>query len=155
MVSPMRKIITLITLLLFSAQMSVAAESPQDFFQRFDQLGQRFDPSVADLYSDGASIKIYRRYPTGLERSMEMAGTEWKALVRKVMPAASAKNDKSTFTNVRYSALTATKVKINADRYAVRKCYTDPAYYLVIEMQPNGRYSIVEEHFETKPLSDC
>lgn len=146
---------TLIVLLsLLSGTVVANTETPEEFFKRFVETGHRFDPAVADLYADSASIKMYRRYPHGLERSMEMSGTEWKALVRKVMPLARVKNDKSTYTNVKFVPL-GNQVKISADRYAVRKCYTDPAYYLVIEKRPDNSYTVVEEYFETEPKPDC
>lgn len=151
----MRFHFTLLALLiLFSGKAVANAETPEAFFKRFAETGQRFDPAVADLYADNALIKAYRRYPHGLERSMEMSGTEWKALVRKVMPVARSKNDKSTYTNVRF-APRGSQVKISADRYAVRKCYTDPAYYLVIEKRADSTYTVVEEYFETVPRPDC
>jgi len=144
----------LLALLVFSGGGVAAPESPEEFFRRFVELGQRFDPSVTELYSDSASIKMYRRYPHGLERAMEVSGTEWKAMIRRVMPLAEAKNDKSTYTNVKFQPV-GNKVKITAHRYAVRKCYTDPAYYLVIDRQPSGAYGVVEEYFETEPRPDC
>lgn len=151
----MRAFLTLLALLFMVSGLAAAeSETPEEFFRRFVEMGQRFDPSVADLYSDSASVKIYRRYPHGLERSMQVTGAEWKALVRKVMPMARTKNDKSTYTNVRFTPA-GTKVKISAHRYAVRKCYTDPAYYLVVEKQPDGGYGVIEEYFETEPLPDC
>lgn len=146
---------TVVALLFMVSGIAAAApETPEEFFQRFVETGHRFDPSVANLYADNASIRMYRRYPHGLERSMEMSGAEWKVLLHKVMPLARAKNDKSTYTNVRFVSLGG-KVKITADRYAVRKCYTDPSYYLFIEKQPDGGYRVIEEYFETEPKPDC
>lgn len=144
----------LVLFFLVSGKAGASAETPEEFFKRFVETGQRFDPAVADLYADHASIKAYRRYPHGLERSMEMSGVEWKALVRKVMPLARSKNDKSTYTNVKFAPL-GNRVKISADRYAVRKCYTDPAYYLVIEKRTDSTYTVIEEYLETEPRPDC
>jgi hypothetical protein len=144
----------LVSLFILSGTVAAAPESPEEFFNRFVELGHRFDASVVDLYLDSASIKMYRRYPHGLERAMEVSGSEWKVMLRKIMPLARPKNDKSTYANVKFQSL-GTKVKITAQRYAVRKCYTDPAYYLVIERQPGGAYGVVEEYFETEPRPDC
>jgi len=73
-------------LFLASGLASASSETPEEFFKRFVELGHRFDPAVADMYADSASIKMYRRYPHGLERTMDTSGAEWKALVRRVMP---------------------------------------------------------------------
>lgn len=143
--------------LLFMASTPTMAnpEKPEAFFQRFVDMGHHFDPSVADLYADNASISMYRRYPHGLERAMAVSGAEWKALIRQVMPLARTKNDKSTYTNIRFTSVGDNKVKINADRYAVRKCYTDSAYYLIIDRQPDSQYKVAEEYFETQAKPDC
>lgn len=141
---------------LFFAQTACASETPEQFFARFVSLGQRFDPAVAELYEDHASVRMYRRYPHGLERSGEMTGVEWKALVRKVMPLAQAKDDRSTYTHVKVSSLsTGARVKIKADRHVVRKCYTDAGYYVVIERRANGDFGVVEEYFESEARPDC
>ena len=148
----MRFLIACFAILFTSA--ASAAETPEQFFERFVNLGHRFDPAVIDLYRDTASIQMYRRYPHGLERATEMSGVEWKSLIRKMMPLVKEKDDRSIYTNVKVSSAGA-KVKITADRYVVRKCYTDNGYYLVIEQQPNGQYGVVEEHFVTEPRPDC
>jgi len=69
-------------------------------------------------------------------------------------PLARAKNDRSTYTSVKFEPF-GNQVKISADRYAVRKCYVDPAYYLVIEKQSDSSYTVVEEYFETEAKPDC
>jgi hypothetical protein len=126
----------------------------QAFFENYAALSDAYDDKVADLYSDSAVIRGFRRYPHGLERSMELTGSQWKALLVKAMPLARAQADRSTFSDVEVS-VTGTKAKIKANRYAVRKCYTDTGYYMVVERQPDGKYLIVEEYSETQPQSNC
>jgi len=126
----------------------------QAFFENYVELSDAYDDKVADLYSDSAVIRAFRRYPLGLERSMELTGSQWKALLVKAMPLARAQADRSTFSDVEVS-VTGTRAKIKANRYAVRKCYTDTGYYMVVERQPDGAYLIVEEYSETQPQSDC
>jgi len=142
--------------ILFLAIFNVAYASskPEAFFNRYIELGESFDPSVASLYSDSAKIRAYRVYPHGLERSMELTGVQWKQLATKLMPMAKAQNDKST-----YSKAVITKqgdgYKIKADRYSVRKCYTDTGYYMIVEPESNGKLLIVEEYIETQAQSGC
>lgn len=143
-----------IVLFLFSSTLAKAEEKPEEFFSRYMHLGNTFDPTVADLYDDDAQILAYRVYPHGLERNMELTGAQWKGLVKKVMPLAKEKNDKSTFSNV-----VITKIedgfKIKADRYSVSKCYTDSGYYMVLKLNQDGSLVIVKEYMETKPLPSC
>lgn len=129
-------------------------QEAKDFFARYVALGNAYDPAVADLYSDEATIRAFRRYSHGLERAMEIPGVKWKALVQKVMPLAKAQNDRSEYKEPRFE-LTGDKIKISAKRYSVRKCYWDPSYYMVLLKQPNGSLKIVEEYSETQPQSDC
>jgi hypothetical protein len=153
----MIRIFTLIVALTLSALSFATSRSEQearDFFARYAALGKAYDPAVADLYSDEAFIRAFRRYPHGLERAMELRGVQWKALVRKAMPLAKAQNDRSEYKEPRFE-VTGGKVKISAKRYSVRKCYWDPSYYMVLQKQPNGSLTIVEEYSETQPHADC
>ena len=140
------------------AAVSFARAGPEqeakDFFARYVALGKAYDPAVADLYSDEATIRTFRRYPHGVERALEISGIQWKALVRKVMPLAKAQSDRSEYKEPRFE-VTGGKIKISAKRYSVRKCYWDPSYYLLLQKQPNGALAIVEEYSETQPQSDC
>jgi len=126
----------------------------QAFFENYVGLSDAYDDKVADLYSNSAVIRAYRRYHNGLERSMELSGSQWKALLIRAMPIARAQADRSTYSNVEVS-VSGDKATIKADRYAVRKCYTDTGYYMVVERQTNGEYLIVEEYSETQPQSNC
>ncbi len=124
------------------------------FFKKYVALGDTYDIRVADLYSDAAVIRTYRRYPHGVERAMELTGAQWKTLVTKVMPLAKLKGDRSTYANIEV-AVDGARAKIKADRYSVLKCYTDKGYYMLVEREADGRYVIVEEYTETQPQSNC
>ena len=155
----MRRVFTFLTIVASLAVVSVQADSTDTkaaraFFTKYIELGDRYDEKVANLYSDGAVIRTYRRYPYGLERSMELSGSQWKALLVKTMPLAKAQADRSTYSNVEVS-VTGPKAKIKANRYSVGKCYTDTEYFMVIERQSSGAYLIVEEYSETQPQSNC
>ena len=133
---------------------STDTKAARAFFTKYVELGDRYDEKVANLYSDGAVIRTYRRYPHGLERAMELSGSQWKALLVKAMPLAKAQADRSTYSNVEVS-VTGPKAKIKANRYSVGKCYTDTEYFMVIERQSSGAYLIVEEYSETQPQANC
>lgn len=131
-----------------------ADDKPAEFFQRYVELGNAFDTALADLYSDKALIHTYRVYPHGLERNMELTGEKWKQLITKVMPLAKVQNDKSIFSNVEIIEFE-DGFKIRADRYSVRKCYTDTGYYMVVKPMADDSLKIVEEYMETQPLPNC
>jgi hypothetical protein len=155
----MRRVFTFLLMVASLVAVSVSADSTDTkvaraFFAKYVELGDAYDEKVATLYADNAAIRTYRRYPHGLERAMELSGTQWKTLIVKAMPVAKAQADKSTYSDIEIST-TGSKVKIKAKRYSVRKCYTDTGYFMVIERQTNGEYLIVEEYFETQPQSNC
>jgi len=85
---------------------------------------------------------------------MEMTGVQWKQLITKVMPLAKAQNDKSIFSKIEISEFE-DGYKIKADRYSLRKCYTDTGYYMVVKPLSDGSLKIFEEYMETKPLPNC
>ncbi|USA47206.1 hypothetical protein NDN11_03530 [Acinetobacter sp. C26M] len=148
-----KQLICLIPCILIT-NIAFANPSPKEFFNDYITLGENFDPALAGLYSDSAKIHTYRKYPHGLERSMELTGLQWKMLIAKVMPIAKASDDRSKFSNIKITPLTK-KYKIKADRYSTKKCYTDKSYYMMIEPKENGDFEIIEEYMETQPNSNC
>lgn len=135
-------------------QTTSAVESVENLFEKYIQLNENFDPSVAELYSDDAKIHMYRRYPHGIERAMEFSGAKWKQLLIKTMPLAKAQNDKSVFSKITITNY-GNSYKIKANRYSNRKCYTDTGYYMMVAPTDVGRLQITEEYIETQPQSDC
>lgn len=131
-----------------------AEDKPQALFQQFVERGDNFDVSVADLYAGDAKIHAYRIYPHGLEKNMEITGAQWKELIKRVMPMAKAKNDISTYSSINVSKR-GKGFKIKADRYSVRKCYTDKGYYMILSPTVSGDLLIVEEYIETQSESGC
>ena len=70
------------------------------------------------------------------------------------MPLAKSQNEKGTFSKIEITE-TNDGYKIKADRYPVRKCYTDTDYYMIVKPSENGNLKIIEEYMESKPLPDC
>ena len=145
-------VFAIFTLLL--SPIAQADESAKKLFDKYVQLSDGFELSVADLYSDAAKIHSYRKYPHGLERAMELSGLQWKQLIDKAMPLAKAQNDKSIFSEVTISGY-GDGYKIKANRYSNRKCYTDSGYYMIVVPNEAGKLEIIEEYSETQPQSAC
>ena len=141
-----------LALILSSA--ALASETPIDFFHKYESMSKQLDVGVADLYDDGADIQAYRNTKGQVQRELHLDGAQWKQLVRKAMPMAKAQDDRSTFSEVQVSSEGA-GFRINATRYSTRKCYYDPAYYMVIEPTKAGSFKIVKEHFVTQSSSGC
>ena len=148
------KLIIVTFILSFSQQgFAVTEKEAAEFFENYVKLGENYDVSIKDLYSDDAKIHTDRRYPHGLERASVMTGKQWKELVDKAMPIAEKRGDISEYKNLSYR-IDGSTVKIKADRYSLSKCYTDKGYYMVLRKDETD-LQIIEEYSETQPQSDC
>jgi hypothetical protein len=118
-------------------------------FERYVALEKAFDPAAADLYADEAVIQNRRKYPDGQVKTMSMPAPRYKALIRSAMAAAKARNDRSTYSDVRYSAEGA-GVRVTAQRFSELKKYTSPLSMLV-KPDARGAWLIYEELSESQP----
>jgi hypothetical protein len=111
-------------------------------------LARKFDPAVADLYSDDAIIKNTRRYPDGRTRTMSLPAAQYKQLVRQSMPLAKERGDTSKYSDVVYREEDG-KVRVNATRFSELKNYSSPVSLLIAKK--DDRWLIVEEISESRP----
>lgn len=127
------------------------AQTPEAarLFERYVALGRAFDAGLAELYDDNALIRNKRTYPSGEVREMTMPAAQYKSLLRKVMPLAQKRGDRSTYSDVRYAA-EGERVRISAARYSELRRYTSPLV-LVVGPAGGGRWLIYEEHSESRP----
>ena len=70
------------------AQDSPAPSSAEQFFNRFVALGRAYDPAVADLYADDATIQSVQRNADNTVRTLRLIGEPYKRLIRSGMPLA-------------------------------------------------------------------
>jgi hypothetical protein len=150
------KTLPIVALLAFFASSLHAAEpvtkaEAQAFFKRMGELILKSDQKYLELYADDARISGHN-HETG--ETTTATGAQWKQLVALSQLKAKKRDERSSFSKARYTPVDG-NMKINAERYAIRKCNTDPDYYLVLGRQPDGRILIVEESFELKIDSLC
>jgi hypothetical protein len=119
------------------------------FFARLVEISHAFDPAVADFYADEARIVSVRKYPHGAERTLQMPGVDYKALLRSAMPLAKAQGDTNSYTDISYQRQGA-RVWIRATRYSALKQYSSP-YSLLVGPDASGTWLIYEEHSVTRP----
>lgn len=148
----MRRGITLVLAMLCG--IALADERAEAFFERYVALGNAFDASVAELCADDARIWSRKVDPHGTEQTIEVSGQEWKALIQRAMPIARQVDDRNIYTNVRI-ARKGHGYRIEADRYSMRKCYSDPDYFMRIAPDEKGELRIVEESLRIQPESEC
>src|SRR5690349_15524543 len=116
-------------------------------FKEYVARSDRFDGSLADLYTDDASIRAKRLGPNGKIQSLTFTGAQWKALIRKAMPLAQQKGDRNTFQDVTAKP-SESGISIVARRYSHLKNYTSP-WAILVTKQPTGDWKISAEIFET------
>ena len=121
----------------------------KELFQKYVALGNRFDPSLADLYSDDALIRNTRRYPGGQKRTVEIPAVKYKELMRAAMPVAKARGDRNRYSSVKYTP-EGRNVRITATRYSLMKKYSSPLSMLV-SADGKGEWRILEEISESIP----
>ena len=125
-----------------------------DFFKQYESLGHAFDPTVADMYSDAATIHTIRKMPDGVEQTLKMDGSKWKELIISTMEISQKRGDKNEFSNIAI-AMDGDVAKITASRYSTIKCFTDDKYYMRVKKQSDGVLRIIEEFSETTLESSC
>lgn len=121
----------------------------KEIFNQYVSLSDKFDPAVADLYSDEAKIQNKRTYPNGEARVMTIEAKKYKALIRTAMPLAKARGDTNKYTDVSYLEKDS-KVTITATRFSNLKKYSSPIT-LVVGADPEGKWRILEETSQSKP----
>jgi len=126
-----------------------ATDAAKQLFDQYVAFGHAYDPGVADLYADDALIRNKRTYPTGEVREMTVPAAKYKTLIRQVMPLARARGDRSTYSDVSYTA-EGGRVRIKASRFSELKNYTSPLSVLV-GPSPGGKWLIYEELSESRP----
>ena len=151
-----RLLLPLALLLIASPAAAADKAEVKAMFKDIVARGAAFDPSIADLYSDEATVKTRRIAPDGTERMVELRGVDWKPLIRKMMPAAKEAGDVSSFGKPKVRAEGKTgHWKVSAVRTSALKCYSDDSYYLVVARSGAGTWQIVEESSKTSALSQC
>lgn len=137
----------LTALLEFSAIAQSATNEARKVFEKYIELENAYDPSVADLYSDNALIENSRRFPDGTKRKSTLPALAYKRLIRQALPTV-AKNagDKNRYSEITYTEEDG-KVRVKATRFSELKKYSSPLSLLIA--QENGRWLIAEEMSES------
>ena len=144
----------LLIIILSSATHAADKSDYLNFFEKYQALGNSFDPAIGDLYSDEAKITAIRKMPDGIEQTLKIEGGKWKQILVDSMELGKKRGDKSEFSKINISVET-NRAKITANRYATVKCFNDSSYYMIIENTAHNELRIVEEFMESPLQSTC
>ena len=149
----MTKIHIVLFLSLLTAGTAIAGEKVKQakkIFSQYVTLAEKFDPTVAELYSNTAKIQNTRIYPDGRRKVMSLDGKKYKVLIRIGMPLSKARGDTNKYTEVNYVKKDS-KVTITATRYSNLKKYSSPLT-LVVGADTDGKWRILQEISQSRPL---
>jgi hypothetical protein len=149
----MTQIYTVLFLAMLATGTAIACENTKrakKIFNQYVTLAGKFDPAVADLYSDAAKIKNTRIYPDGRRKVMSFDAKKYKALIRIAMPLAKARGDTNKYTEVKYIEKDS-KVTITATRFSNLKKYSSPLT-LVVGADNDGKWRTLEVISRSRPL---
>ena len=132
-----------------SAWAQAVEKAAAQLFQRYVALSRAYDAELAELFDDNAVIVNKRVSANGDVREMTLPAARYKLMLRKALPLARERGDRSTYSNVRY-AREGDRVRITALRYSELKKYSSPLV-LVVGAAPGGGWVIYEEHSESRP----
>ena len=137
-----------VAMLALSSYAGPATTDATKIFESYVDLERKFDPAVADLYSDDATIKNTRRFPDGTSRTMTLPTPKYKQLIKQFMPLAKERGDTNKYSDVAYKEEDG-KVRVTATRYSDLKKYTSPLSLLIAKK--DDQWLIVEEISESRP----
>jgi hypothetical protein len=132
--------------------LSLDENSALDFFKKGQERARAFDPAVADMYADSATISTRRVFADGTEKTLSMTGAKYKERLKALLPVARDRGDTSKYSNISV-IIEGSRAKIKATRYSELKNYTDDEYFMVVEETSPGVLHVVEEHTMTVPDS--
>ena len=126
-----------------------AADEASALFDRYVELEQAFDPALADLYAEDASIVDRRTFPTGEVREITILVPQYKALVQQTMAVAKSTNDWNSYTEITFTR-EPDGVRLRATRLAHLKGYSS-RFSLLLAPDNAGTWRVTEQLSESQP----
>jgi hypothetical protein len=120
----------------------------EQFFAKYVALEQAYDPTLADLYADGALIKSTRRPPMGDPVDIIVPAPKYKTQVRELAPVAKIRGNRNAYSDVTYTQEGAL-VRINALRSSGSRKRASP-FSLLVGPSRGGQWLIYEELSESQ-----
>ncbi len=117
-------------------------EAARALFERFVELGNSYDTSIADLYADDARVVLTSQNPDE-KREVTIPGREFKELVRDMLPAAAEAGEQNIYVDVTYWIQDGL-VRIEATRRTTPSNF-QARHQLLVGPDEDGRWLIREE----------
>lgn len=131
---------------------TLTTEAAKQFLRRYSELQATQSPSLADLYSDQAIIRIKHGMVSG-GKLTTVRGDEYKTLLRQTLSSRTREVDASYFKDVTLEKFN-NRVLIHAQRFSKNRCYWDNDYAVVITRERTG-WVVIEESMTTNFEAVC
>lgn len=130
------------------AQSDSAITAAKEVFLKYVDLERGFDVGQGDLYAPDALIKNVRIYPGGENQTLTYSGTEYKRILRAMIPLAKAKNEVNQYSSITYTK-EGTGVRIKCTKFSPAKQFASPFEMVVA---PSGNvWQITAETTQSRP----
>ncbi len=129
----MNRCLILSALLALSTAAPAATDPLADartFFDRWETLGNSFDPELATLYCTDAVVRRNTTAADGSVQSLEVKGDRYQALIRNVMPRQKENDERHAYDDVTYVAVD-DGVRITATKRSIKHETAVPLSLLV------------------------
>ncbi|MCQ8118497.1 hypothetical protein [Methylomonas rosea] len=130
-------------------------ESAKRFLATYLELTNKANINLLTLYRDSANITAT---VTTLDRATserQLSGHKWKQLLRETWYNGQPSVEPIELHDVTIKRLGENNLEITAHRYAMRRCYWDNQYRVVIEKSAGGMYQIVSETLLIDHQNQC
>ena len=114
----------------------------------YRSLSASFDPALARLYRDSATIALHRIGVDGEKQKQEFKGEAYKELLLSSLEVAKAAGDRSLYLDPQFSEAE-NKVQVTLTRYSEKKHYTAP-HSMTFEKSEGGAWLIAKERIELR-----
>lgn len=130
-------------------------ENAKRFLAAYLQHTNKANINLLTLYSESAKISVT---VTTLDRETterNFSGHTWKQLLRETWYSGQPSVEPIELHDVTIKSAGGNALEITAHRYAMRRCYWDNNYQVVIEKTAAGGYQIVRENLLIDHQNQC
>lgn len=125
-----------------------------DFFNNYQVLNQKYDPKLADYFSDDAWV-IVTTYGDESESIEKTKGSKVKKIMADAMKYAKASFSTDKYSNVRVKDLGSQQYLITADRFSIEKCYLDKEFSITVKRKNDQNFIITQQTGSNINPSKC
>lgn len=111
-------------------------------YELYVQYACNFDPSMAELYADGAKMSMTRNYPDGTSRTRTVPSWKLKEFIRAIMPTAKKRGDTCRFSVPEFKEEGTDKVRVKVKQYSDLGQYWSDVSLLIVK---SGEKWLIQE----------